>query len=88
MPYANPFLVTHHSSRYSVVGVNSRPLPNALSTPCVSTSCHTEVQKDEARNPAKVRTTPRGPTYRRRCGHRVRRKKVKGDMRYITPWGG
>jgi hypothetical protein len=32
-PYANPFLLTNHSSKYSVDGVNSNPFPIAHRTP-------------------------------------------------------
>lgn len=85
MPYAKPLRRTNHSSKYSVVGVKRSPQPVAEMTPCVRINCHNVVEKDERRKPVAARKRPMGPKYRRRRGHRVRMKKVNGEMRYMIP---
>jgi hypothetical protein len=85
MPYARPFRFTNHSSKYSVVGVNSRPEPRAQITPCVVINCHTLVAKLDARKPANVMKRPMGPNQRRSRGQRVSMAKVNGDERYMMP---
>jgi hypothetical protein len=58
IPYASPFRCANHWSRYSVVGLNTSPLPMAQSTPCVAIRCQTYTENDESSDPATVRTRP------------------------------
>lgn len=86
-PYARArLLMENHSLSARVVGLYRRAQPKAARTPCVATSCHTCVLKEESRKPAQLRTMPPRAVVRRKRAHRrLSAAKRKGIDRYMTP---
>lgn len=86
VPYAIPLRAMNHSSRYRVVGENSKPDPIAHITPWDAINCQSWVANDDKMRETMVRNKPSGPAYGRRNGYRVRKVNVMGIMRYMTPF--
>ena len=75
----------NHSSRYSVVGANSKPHPTAFITPWVAISTDTLEEKVDAMRLIVEIARPAGPKNLRSLGQRERTAKVNGEQQYRMP---
>jgi len=100
-PKANPFLRTNHSSKSEMVGEYATKPPNPYRTPGNGKSCPLEgsqslspcerikwvfvVARDAMASEKLAIKSPPTVESRRRCGHRWRNARTRGEARYKTP---